>query len=322
MKKKWIYILAVMLLVLTTLSCGLPVTIRAKMPETATPNVNLTAVKMLETLLTPAPPTATATETPTATPLPTATPTPEPTLTFTPSVTNTATQTASPVYIYVQPTAAAARYAGLFYAYHFWSPPTIDGAWDEWGGTTYNANYVTYGASQWTGEADLSSSFKLGWDNNYLYIAAKVRDDQYAQHAGGQDLYLGDSLEILLDADLFNDFYTQALNYDDYQMGISAGNGDINGSKEAVVWFPKSGNGTRSGVRIASMGFDGGYRVEAAIPWSDLGAYAFAGQQFGFVFSVSDNDDTSQNLQQSMVSSVSGRKLTNPTTWGELILSN
>ncbi len=45
-----------------------------------------------------------------------------------------------------------------------------------------------------------------------------------------------------------------------------------------------------------------------------------SGQFYGFAVSVSDNDNSSQNLQESMVSSVSTRRFLNPTTWGGLAL--
>jgi hypothetical protein len=60
--------------------------------------------------------------------------------------------------------------------------------------------------------------------------------------------------------------------------------------------------------------------VEAAIPWTDFGVVPYAGENLGFAFSASDNDDSTQNVQQSMVSSTPGKRLTNPTTWAELSL--
>jgi len=214
------------------------------------------------------------------------------------------------------------RSAGYFYATHLLSAPSIDGGAGDWGGTAYNAGALVYGQGYWKGSADLDSSFRVGWDRSYLYIAAKIKDDKYVQNATGGEIYKGDSIEILLDSDLYSDFYTPALNWDDYQLVISPGKGDTNGPKEAVMYFPRAGAGDRSNVIIASTSYDGGYRVEAAIPWSDFGVTPYAGRGVGFVFSTSDNDDPTQNLQQKMVSSIPGRKLTNPTTWGELILGN
>jgi len=53
----------------------------------------------------------------------------------------------------------------------------------------------------------LQGSYRLGWDEDYLYVAVKVLDDQYVQNASGQDIYKGDSIELLIDTYLQDDFY-------------------------------------------------------------------------------------------------------------------
>jgi hypothetical protein len=63
-----------------------------------------------------------------------------------------------------------------------------------------------------------------------------------------------------------------------------------------------------------------GYNIEAAIPWAQLGVIPATGQHFGFTFSVSDNDTPATTVQETMVSNVATRHLTNPTTWGDLTL--
>ena len=310
MKGKWQYLTASAVFIIWVMACGLPFTITTIPAGTETPAVALTELHALATLLTPPPP---ATETP----VPTSTSIPTSTATATSTATETATSTVTAV-SYAAP--LPMRYAGTFYATHLWSAPTIDGGWGGWGGSVYPAGAVIYGGSSWTGSADLDAAFRVAWDSNYLYIATKVKDDTYVQNAVGQDIYKGDGIEILLDSDLYSDFYTQYLNWDDYQLVISPGKGGIGGPKEAVMYYPRAGNGDRNDVVIASSAFTGGYYVESAIPWSDFGVAPFAGKGMGFVLSVNDNDDSTQNVQQSMTSSIPGRKLTNPTTWGELIL--
>jgi hypothetical protein len=63
-----------------------------------------------------------------------------------------------------------------------------------------------------------------------------------------------------------------------------------------------------------------GYNIEAAIPWAQLGVTPVAGQHYGFTFSVSDNDTPATTKQETMVSNVATRHLTNPTTWGDMTL--
>lgn len=100
--------------------------------------------------------------------------------------------------------------------------------------------YINFGLNNWTDRTDLEGSFRIGWDNDNLYIAVKVIDDKYVQQASGYDIYMGDSIEILLDRDLAGDFFGTELNADDFQLGISPGNPNTNGVKEAYLWFPKT----------------------------------------------------------------------------------
>ncbi len=202
------------------------------------------------------------------------------------------------------------------------TPPAIDGDWSEWKDITteYPANAVVYGNNNWTNDTDLASSFHIGWDDNNLYIAVKVRDDVYVQNATGADIYKGDGLELLLDTNLKEDFYYTQLSPDDFQLGISPGRPDPDGTKEAYLWFPSNIAGARTNVRIGSRLEAGLYRVEAAIPWNVFEITPAGGRHYGFSISVNDNDDANNNVQQSMVSNVSSRHLTDPTTWGDLLL--
>jgi hypothetical protein len=252
-------------------------------------------------------PTATNTQAP---PTPTVTIPPAPTSTFTlvpprPTATIPGVRGQSPV---------VAKYLN--------TPPTLDGDWGEWKNLTteYPAGFVVFGKNNWENDDDLEASFHVGWDNNYLYLAVKVRDDKYVQNATGENIFKGDSIEILLDSKLQDDYYYNKLSPDDFQLGINPGRPDPGGTKEAYLWFPNNIAGARSGVQIASRLEDGVYRVEVAIPWSVFEITPAAGRHYGFALSVSDNDNGDENLQQTMVSNVAVRHLTDPTSWGDLRL--
>ena len=62
------------------------------------------------------------------------------------------------------------------------------------------------------------------------------------------------------------------------------------------------------------------YRIEVAIPWSLLGVTPYDGMRLGFAVSINDNDDTTKNVQQTMLSTAQYRNFLDPTTWGELVL--
>lgn len=201
--------------------------------------------------------------------------------------------------------------------------PTIDGDWSEWKKVAreYPAQYVTYGKANRSDEDDLNASYYVGWDGDYLYIAVKVRDERYVQLAQGANIYKGDSIELLLDANRAGDLGNHSLSSDDFQIGIASGRPSIaDDNPEVYRWFPAAKAGSLSGVTVAAVDEGGVYRVEAAIPWSAFGVSPSKGMRFGFALSVSDNDKTGEQVQESMVSSVPNRHLTDPATWGELVL--
>jgi hypothetical protein len=207
-------------------------------------------------------------------------------------------------------------------AIYFDTPPSIDGKLGDWGFDTYQIDNVVYGADRWRNPADLSGSLMVGWDEEYLYLGFRVKDDEYVQLASGELLFKGDSVEVLLDTDVSIDYYVRALSNDDYQLGISPGSPKPGKNTESYLWFPRSVEGKRSKVVIGVEKVDNGYRLETAIPWSIFGVTPEAGQHFGFAASISDNDRSGEAVQQSMVSNVPTRRLTDPTTWGDLTLVN
>ena len=345
MKNRLFMLCIVGIFLLSLSACSLPSASQEQPKIADTPDATYEALKALATLLTPEPatpvpadtvtpiPADTETPVPTETPIPTETSTltsvPTETSTALPTETLTSTPTLTPVApIVVQPYPGQQFPYGYnlqrtnhpFLATYMDDKPTIDGPWTEWDSPAYPASNVVYGEYFWAGENDLDGSFRIGWDYNYLYIAVKVKDDYYVQNATGAEIYKGDSLEILLDTDLYNDFYIAQLDTDDYQLGISPGNPDTSGTREAFLWYPNNISGSLSDVNMASTQSDGVYRVEAAIPWSTFGVTPQPGLHLGFSLSVSDNDRYGQKIQQSVVSSAPKRRLTNPTSWGELIL--
>jgi hypothetical protein len=317
-------IIPALLVTILLAGCNLPT---KPAPEEGVAPIDQTVTALFKTAVampptdTPQPPTATSaaaatTEAPRVVTSTAGAPTPTAPPTNTPPPTNTS----------IPPSATQpSRRGGLSVEAVRWSgsAPVIDGDWAEWKSVAreYPATSVVYGKSNWANEDDLAGSFYVGWDANYLYIAAKVRDDKYVQNATGKDLFKGDSLELLLDTNLLGDFYSQALSGDDYQIGISPGHPNIAaGNPEAYLWFPSGKAGSLSGVNIAARDEGGIYRVEAAIPWTALGVSPQSGTRLGFAFSVSDCDLAGESVQQSMVSSAPGRSLVDPTSWHDLLL--
>jgi hypothetical protein len=267
-----------------------------------------------------------ATETPQT--LPTSTNTPEVTLTQEP------TSTVDSDISYVGP---AVRSGASITATYLTKNLNIDGDLYEWDPPIQKViNYVVYGANNWTGELDSSGTVVAGWDEDYLYIGVRVKDDKYVQEGTKEQIYLGDSIEILFDRYVSADYYLQAMTADDYQIGISPGRYGIETCyvisgkvmtgctpepPQAYMWFPKADAGKKTEIKIGVIDSGKGYQVEFKIPWDLLGvANPSVGDHYGFAISISDNDKAGSLVQQTMVSNVSTRFFSDPTTWGDLYL--
>lgn len=199
--------------------------------------------------------------------------------------------------------------------------PVIDGSLSDWAETSLDASKLVFGAANWSGASDLSSSYGIGWDSTSLYLGVRVTDDKLVQISHGQAIFKGDDVEIQLDTALAIDFYTTGLSADDFQIGFSPGNfGNL--APEAYRWYPLSQAGSLASVVVKAKQTSAGYELEARIPWAVFGLSPSGGEHLGFALSVSDDDLSGAAAQQSMVSSVSTRSLVDPTTWGTLILES
>ena len=312
--------LAVGAIIISAIACNAPQITRST--PSVYPTSDLTSTALFESVsATPSQTISipTTTTTPSVTlPMPTHTFTPIPdTATYTP-IPNTATPTATSTKVsYVGP---AVRPGTSIKAHYLRREPTIDGVFDEWELNRYPVEDVVYGADHWNGRDDLSANMMVGWDDFNLYIAVKVIDEKYVQNATAEDLFKGDSLEVLMDTKVANDFYLEILSLDDYQLGVSPGSPEPGANTEVFLWYPRDEKGGRGKVKVGAMFTDNGYRAELKIPWDTFNIMPAKGAHYGFLFSVSDNDRSGENVQQSMVSSSPERRLTNPMTWSDLEL--
>jgi Carbohydrate family 9 binding domain-like len=299
----------VVLLVLVALAaamvaCEIPGTTSPTPFALPTPNLTLTAIFAPTNTPTEAPPTEA----------------PPPTLAI-PSFTPTSTTGTTPGAPTPTANPAAGRPNGTpLNAVFLTVAPAIDGNLSDWTGVSYGVAACTYGCNLRSGDSDLSGTVYLAYDSTNLYVAVQVRDDKYVQVTSGRNMYKGDDVEIQFDANLTTDFTSASLSSDDYQIGLSAGNfGTV--APNAYRWYPRSSEASLSTVVVKAKKAADGYALEAQIPWTVFGVTPTSGAKYGCVVSLSDDDQTDAAVQQSMVSSVATRKLTNPTTWGTLILS-
>lgn len=252
-----------------------------------------------------APALADRTTTPTATSTYTATPTPTATATATPTPTPQGRLRRD------APTVSAPNLSTTTF--------TLDGRLTEWTWDGTPLIYVHFGSERWDGLQDLSGTGWIAWNQSYLMLAARVRDDIHVQTQVGRQMFRGDSVELWLDTNLIGDFDEERGNADDWHFGVSPGNfRELR--PEGVVYRP-DGNEDQSGrIRVRAEPASGGYTLEAVIPWDVLDVDPYEGLALGYAIDLSDNDLPDIAEQQTQVASITGFRWNVPPTFGNLIL--
>ncbi len=228
--------------------------------------------------------------------------------------------TATPIPV---PTDIPAIITGNVAAIRLASPPTIDGDLSDWpAGTAVLSAYDVFHQDSWDGSNDADAYWRLGWDAANLYIAVTVLDNIHVQIKSDEKIYQGDSIEMQFDTDLNGDYNT-LLSPDDFQLNMSPG--DFQSVPTAFyLWQGNDGRYTPAawqGIMMASRPLaDGGYIIEAVIPWRNFSITPASGMRIGLALNVSDNDSVGTAVQEMMKSNVETRTYEAPYTWGTLTL--
>ena len=106
----------------------------------------------------------------------------------------------------------------------------IDGSLADWQSSSIlnikNKNHVVYQINQkrWQGASDLSAEIRFLWDNDGIYLAFDITDNDISQSYTGHQMVTGDHIEVWFDIDYKTDEGKAYLNEDDFQLGFSPGN--------------------------------------------------------------------------------------------------
>jgi hypothetical protein len=179
-------------------------------------------------------------------------------------------------------------------------PPLIDGSLNEWnqvpGEIEVTPEQVCSGKTKWKTEDDLSGSFRICWDRNYLYITAQVVDDKHKVTLTGAKLWQSDHIEFDIDVDW--DWKAKGeFKGKQYIFGFSPGNfsntGDPMADLEAEFYvFKPDGIADNAQIDVASRKTEDGYTLEARIPWSLFKIKPTVGMILGIDMHFSDTDDS------------------------------
>jgi len=168
-----------------------------------------------------------------------------------------------------------------------------------------NDSFLKEGAT-WKGPKDLSASIYSMWDDNYLYIYAKVTDNfPLTNSKTNGDIWNGDAIEFTVPG---------------YQVGLGTGDGRTN---KPMIWIWQKRRSPVGGEIIAVRTSDPtGYVLEARIPWKELGGKSpKAGDMIGYDIAVDDADEKWERKTQFIWS---GDYLfyKDPTVWGSMKFEN
>ena len=173
------------------------------------------------------------------------------------------------------PVSKALAVAGQVDANNVTTPPTIDGNLNEAGwNLATTANKTTIGAPNNT------VTFGAMWDATNLYIGVKVLDANLFNDSA--NTWEDDSVEVYIDAN-----HNHGTTYDSFDRQFVKGYNDTS----------LSSIGSATGVVHAWAAIAGGYNVELAIPWSNLGITPTAGMMIGL--DVGNNDDDNAGTRES-----------------------
>ncbi len=189
-------------------------------------------------------------------------------------------------------------------------PIQVDADLTDWQGmpnpiALSEAANVTYRKRVWSGAADLSGVVRLAYVHDGLLLAAEVTDDVVLQPGAGEDMWRADHIMIWLDMAPTAEPERELPGEGQYQVAISPGNFDGEAGGDAPVapevWVYRPEGLEQTGGLAASRRTEGGYVVEAYVPFALLGLPPVAMNDYAtFEIAISDSDDP-EEAQQLMV---------------------
>ncbi|MBI2948287.1 MAG: choice-of-anchor D domain-containing protein [Verrucomicrobia bacterium] len=155
------------------------------------------------------------------------------------------------------------------------------------------------------GTPNNTTTFGVLWNSTYLYVGVKVLDGNLFNDSG--NTWDDDSVEVYIDAN-----HNHGTTYDSFDRQFTKGYNDTG----------LAGIGSQTGVLHAWAAITGGYTVEYAIPWSNLGITPVADSTvIGFDVGNNDDDNGGTREHQSMWAGTINNSV-NTSAFGDLQLSS
>lgn len=211
--------------------------------------------------------------------------------------------------------------------------PTIDGKLDEWRSLPpmklgLQKNQVAYPLQletlkvmrgdafhqQWGGPPDCSARGWVGWNDKYLFFAADITDDKFCQDRAPSLIYENDSLQFAFDPQL--DCSKGKYQKDDSEYWWAA-----KGNETVGYCYRGAETGERKDLKVRALrkSGSGGWTIEGALPWEEIGFAPAAGKELGFSWLVNDSDGGQPDVWLEWTPGVAGKA--DPSRFAVLTLS-
>lgn len=256
-----------------------------------------------------------------------------------------------------------------YYATKCERPVTIDGDLSDWSGvpgfTMDQEKFFFVGqgmsSAKWTGKKDLSATFRVQWDEKYLYLAIEVTDDKVTEPHGS--LVAGtetgswddDGVEVMLDEDgccatryyigdmihhelhfvysaqhpfVFDNFWMAKPGAPSATFQLPDGTneplsyaGEIMAKNDVTSVFSKPPYDGEFAFKRTAQGYNLELRI--ALPGATMAAINHGGHPIGFDVAVNDNDLGAGPLKQQLHwSGMNGMFWRDTSLFGTLVLVN
>ena len=167
---------------------------------------------------------------------------------------------------------------------------TIDGKGDDWGDRGFRVNVLANSTNKVQPSSDIDASFRLGWNDRGLLVLVTVHDDIPFEDLNPLN---GDSVEMLMATRRGEPDMVRAV----IGPGVDSELPEEVRTRVFDLRKTPSPNKTAPTVEVARTKIDGGYMLEALLPWTNLGITPAIGRDVGFQLQVNDLDASSQGSQ-------------------------
>ena len=173
----------------------------------------------------------------------------------------------------------------------------VDGDLSDWSGRELvrlgeaTPVAVKYTKHPYGGDADLSCEVAFAWDEEFLYVSAKVRDDCHVNPVRSTEVWKGDAIQFALRAGGPADKADDSAVLQEFAVGVDA--------EGAFVRTWNNQTQYMSQAKAASQASCDTLTMEFAVPWRLLGLEPpQSGASFGMSFVVPDNDSPDVRIEK------------------------